>query len=297
MLVNQTALQGIYTSFKTIFNMAFATAAPVYPKIATEVPSSTKTEEYKWLGKLPRMREWIGDRVIQNLSGGDYAIKNKPWELTVGVDREDIEDDTIGVYRPLIETMGNSAASHPDELVLSLFHKGFTEKCYDKQAFFSTDHKDADEDAQSNKGTKKLSSTSYAAARAAMMSFKDPYGNPLNVVPNLLVVSPANEEEGRMILLAERDASGATNPWKGTAELLVLPQLSGNPTEWFLLCTTMPVKPFIFQQRKKTEFVAMDKPDDSNVFMKKEFIYGVDCRDNAGFALWQLAYGSTGAVE
>jgi phage major head subunit gpT-like protein len=38
----------------------------------------------------------------------------------------------------------------------------------------------------------------------------------------------------------------------------------------------------------------MDSSTDQNVFMKKQFLYGVDCRDNAGFGLWQMAYGSTG---
>ena len=33
---------------------------------------------------------------------------------------------------------------------------------------------------------------------------------------------------------------------------------------------------------------------DDNVFFEKKYIYGVDSRDNAGYGLWQLAYGSTG---
>ena len=28
--------------------------------------------------------------------------------------------------------------------------------------------------------------------------------------------------------------------------------------------------------------------------MRKEYLYGVDGRYNAGYGLWQLAYGSTG---
>ena len=296
MLVNQAALQGIYKSFKTIFNQAFGATSPVYTKIATEVPSGTRSEEYKWLGKLPRMREWIGDRVIQNLGAHEYTIKNKDWELTVGVDRNDIEDDTIGVYRPLVESLSVSAATHPDDLVISLFHLGFSAKCYDGQPFFADEHQDGNETPQSNKGTKKLSPTSYAAARAALMSLKDEAGNSLKIVPNLLVVSPANEEMGRKILMNEYMANGENNPWKGTAELLVLPELSANPDEWFLLDTSKPIKPFIFQKRKAPEFVAMDSPNDPNVFIKREFIYGVDSRDNAGFGLWHLAYGSTGAT-
>jgi len=296
MIVNQATLQSIFHSFKTIFNKALDTAQPVYDRIATTVPSSTREEEYKWLGKVPRMREWIGDRVIQNLAAYGYAIKNRDWEATVGVDRNDIEDDSIGIYTPLIQALAQSAALHPDELVFELLVNGFTQKCYDGQPFFAAEHVDGNQPAQSNTTTVKLSATSYAAARSAMMSYKDEHGRPLKIVPNLLVVAPKNEETGRKILMAETDANGATNPWKGTAELLVAPELAGNDDMWFLLDVSKPIKPLIFQQRKRPEFVAKDRPDDDTVFMKKEYLYGVDSRDNAGYGLWQLAYGSTGTT-
>lgn len=294
MIVNQATLQSIYRSFKTIFNQALENTQPVYERIATVVPSSAREEEYKWLGKVPRLREWIGDRVIQNLTAHGYTIKNRDWEATVAVDRNDIEDDAIGIYRPLIQQLAQAAALHPDELVFELLVKGFTEKCYDGQPFFAPEHVDGNQPPQSNMTTAPLSPTSYAAARAAMMSFKDEHGRPLKIVPGLLVVPPALEEPARKILMAETDASGATNPWRGTAELLVAPELAGNDSMWFLLDVSKPIKPLIFQQRKKPEFVAKDSPDDENVFMRKEFLYGVDCRDNAGYGLWQLAYGSTG---
>ena len=87
------------------------------------------------------------------------------------------------------------------------------------------------------------------------------------------------------------------NIYKDTAELLVVPELAANPEQWFLLCTKRPVKPFIFQNRRKAQLVAKDSPTDDNVFMKKEFIYGVDARCNAGYGLWQLAFGSTGEAD
>lgn len=57
-----------------------------------EVPSVSREENYKWLGQIPRMREWVGEREIQNLSASDYTIKNKDFELTIAVPRNDIED-------------------------------------------------------------------------------------------------------------------------------------------------------------------------------------------------------------
>ena len=294
MIVNSVALQSIFKGFKTLFNEAFAGTKPTYEKVATVVPSSTKSEEYGWLGAFPRLRKWVGDRVINSLAAHGYTIKNESWEATVEVNREDIEDDAYGVYTPMIKELGRSAATHPDEIVFGLLAKGFTETCYDGQYFFDTDHKDEDGPVQSNKGTKVLSAASYSAARAQMMSLLDAKSTPLGIMPNLLVVPPQLEEAARKILYAEQ-IEGTTNTLKNTAELLVAPWLAANPTAWFLFDTSRAIKPLIFQQRKKPEFVSMDATNDQNVFMKKQYIYGVDCRDNAGFGLWQLAYGSTGA--
>ena len=294
MIVNSVALQSIFKGFKTLFNEAFAGTKPTYEKVATVVPSSTKSEEYGWLGAFPRLRKWVGDRVINSLAAHGYTIKNESWEATVEVNREDIEDDAYGVYTPMIKELGRSAATHPDEIVFGLLGKGFTETCYDGQYFFDTDHEDEDGPVQSNKGTKVLSAASYSAARAQMMSLLDAKSTPLGIMPNLLVVPPQLEEAARKILYAEQ-IEGTTNTLKNTAELLVAPWLAANPTAWFLFDTSRAIKPLIFQQRKKPEFVSMDASNDQNVFMKKQYIYGVDCRDNAGFGLWQMAYGSTGA--
>ena len=66
-----------------------------------------------------------------------------------------------------------------------------------------------------------LDKSSYKAARTALMGMKGDYGRPLGLRPRLLVVPPALEEAGLELLNAERDAAGATNVYRGTAELLV----------------------------------------------------------------------------
>lgn len=296
MIINQATLRSVFRGFKVIFSAGFEAAKPLYQKIATVVPSNTKEEDYKWLGKIPKMREWIGDRQIQNLAAYGYTVKNKDWEATVAVDRNDIEDDTIGIYEPLIQSLADSAARHPDELVFDLLKKGFTQLCYDGQYFFDSDHKDGNSPIQSNRGNGKLTAARYATARATMMSYVDDQGRPMRIMPNLLVVSPMNEEIGRKICYNDKLPNGEDNPWRGSAELLVVPDLADTPDYWFLMDVSKPIKPIIFQSRKKPQFNYLDDPNSETVFMKKEFLYGVDSRDNAGYGLWQLCYGSTGEV-
>lgn len=300
MIINQASIRETFQSFNTVFNMAFQDIKPQYPRVAMEVPSETRDETYAWLGAVPSMREWIGDREAKNLAAYGYTIRNKDFELTVSVPRNDIEDDRIGVFKPMFQDLAYSAGNHPDKLVFSLFSKSFTEKCFDGKPFISDSHTPGyagtKAKAQSNKGTAVLTPTSYSTARSSMMSIVDDEGNPLYIVPDLLVVSPQEEATARQIVYAEL-INNQTNVFKGTADILVVPELATNPKQWFLLCTKRPVKPFIFQNRRKPQLVAKDSPNDDNVFWQKEFVYGVDMRCNTGFGLWQLAYGSTGEAE
>ncbi|AVL53264.1 hypothetical protein CEP88_12030 [Roseobacter denitrificans] len=66
----------------------------------------------------------------------------------------------------------------------------------------------------------------------------------------------------------------------------------GSGPAWFLLDTSRAVRPIIWQERESYKFEALDRPGDYNAFFHNEYIYGVRARVNAGFGLWQLAYGS-----
>jgi phage major head subunit gpT-like protein len=140
MIINSSGLAALFTGFKTIFNSAFAGAPSVFEKVAMVVPSTTEQETYAWLGTITRFREWLGDRVIQNLKSHGFTIRNKSFENTVGVDRDKIEDDTYGVYNPFIAQLGQDAKTHPDEMIFALLAAGLSTLCYDGQYFFDTDH-------------------------------------------------------------------------------------------------------------------------------------------------------------
>jgi len=72
---------------------------------------------------------------------------------------------------------------------------------------------------------------------------------------------------------------------------------AGAGPAWYLFDDTRALKPIIYQLRKKAQFVALDKPDDPNVFNRNEFLYGIDNRCNVGFGFWQYAYGSKSPLD
>jgi len=217
-IVNRNSLNAMYTGFKTAFNNAFAGVKPMWDKIATLVPSGNKTETYGWIGQFPNLREWIGDRQVKSLAASSYQITNKKFEGSVGVPRDDIEDDNYGLLTPIFASMGQSAAVHPDTLVFALLAAGFATTCYDGQNFFDSDHP---------VGTGTVSNTG-----------------------------------------------------------------GGSGAAWYLLDTSRPLKPLIFQKRRDYELKSMTDGNDEAVFMRDEYRYGVDARGNVGFGFWQMAYGS-----
>lgn len=298
MLVNASTLDAVFANLRTEFNRAFSAAPTQWARIAMRAPSGSAQNDYKWLSEFPKMKRWIGDKHVKSLEAFSYTVVNEDWETTVEVDRNHIEDDTLGIYAPQAQSAGFAAAQFPDELVFSLFN--FTGKGFDGLAFFATTHKVAGASV-SNKGTAALSVAtqaaaiaSYGAARTAMRKFKDDEGRSLNVIPDTLVVPPALEDVGNALLMSERLDDGKVNPYKGTAQLLVVPDLATD-TEWYLLDTKKPVKPFIYQERKAPVFVQQTDPQTDDVFMRRRFKYGAEARAAGGYGFWQLAYGSTGA--
>lgn len=231
MLITAAALNALRTGFQTSFQQGFDGEASIYEQIATTVPSTTKSNTYGWLGNWPGMREWIGDRQLKSMQEHGYSIANKDWEATVEVDRNDIEDDNLGMYGPMFEAAGQSARRKPDELVFALLKAGHATACYDGQYFFDTDHPVA----------------------------------------------------------AEVDGTGAVATVSNVQ--------AGALASWYLLDTSRPLKPLIFQNRKSPQFTAMDTATDESVFMRKKYRYGVDSRSNVGFGFWQMAFKSSAELN
>lgn len=74
-----------------------------------------------------------------------------------------------------------------------------------------------------------LDSSNYAAARAAMMSFKSDEGRPLGIVPNKLVVGPSLEQAARQIVINQlivQNGAAVSNEWANNVELVVVPWLT-----------------------------------------------------------------------
>lgn len=300
----QRVVNALATSLKKVFDAAFEAAESQWDQVAMQVPSTGASNTYAWIDKFPKLRKWIGDKVVKQLSGHAYTIINNDFEATVEIDRNDIEDDNLGIYKPQTEMAGESSKQWADELVFTTLTNGFDEKCYDGKTFYATNHEVGEgknKKLVSNRLNVPLSidslaaaKASYGAARTMLRSVKDEEGRPLNLKPSLLIVPPALEDIANALMTNDRLEDGKPNPYKATAKVLVVGWLKTD-TEWHLHDSTKPVKAIIFQPRKKPVFVQQTDTSSDSVFMRKKFKYGAEARGAAGYGLWQMAVGSTGA--
>ncbi len=304
MLVNKSTISSVFLNLKTIFNNAFEDYKPEWPKTAMLSPSNTSQEDYVWLSKFPVMREWLGDKQVSALKAFSYSVVNQDWEATVEVDRNDVEDERLSIYRPQAEMAAFSASHLGDDLIDALKNGGFATAGPDGQYFYDTDHPVGQETITdtSNLGTAALSVATLAGAIAsigvgitAMMSLVSDEGRQLRIVPDVLEVGPTLAPTAKIMVSSDKFADESPNPYNGTLKLMVNPGIT-SATAWFLHCTKFPYKPFIYQERKKPTFVQQIKADSDDVFMRKMFKFGAEARAAAGYGLWQLSYASTGAA-
>lgn len=306
MLVNKAALDAVFNGLKTLFNNALKATPGNWKLTAMEVPSSGAGENYAWLSRFPKMRKWVGDKQIKALEAGKYYKKNEPWETTIAVKRDDIEDDSLGIYNTQALSAGESAGELHDIIVDDLKNAAFTEAGMDGQYFYDTDHplknSDGAEASVSNKGTAALSAAtlaaakaSYGAAREAIMGFTDSEGMPLRLIPDVLEVPAALEAIAKILVTAGKLQDNSPNPYQNTAKVVVNPALT-SATGWMLHVTNkQAIKPFIVQMRKAPVFVSQTSSENDDVFNRAEFKFGAEARATGVYGFWQLSYGSTGA--
>lgn len=149
MLINTETLTALDTMVSTAFAQGVSKADPAFDEIVMLAPSGSRSNSYVWLGAMSGMREWVGDRVVDQLSGHTYTVENKSYEKTISILREDIEDDQYGVYANVAEELGLAVKTHKSKLVWELLAAGESQNGYDGVPFFSDNHP-SDGGVQSN---------------------------------------------------------------------------------------------------------------------------------------------------
>lgn len=305
-------LVGFRTRWETMFNQAFALAEPQIEKIALQV-NSGRVEQvvHRWMAGIPGMREFTDTRVINNLETNGQTVRNRKWEDTVAIKREDLERDQYGVYDPMVARLGQIAKLHRDELGFGLLSDMLTDPtitAYDGIAFYGN-HNANRKVSFNNVSAANLAEPALATAIQELRKRRDRFGNPLAAAQSrpLLIIPPDLEFTARKLqnlsfIVTTRPgtaaptgadvAAGAENVLQGAFDIVISPYLK-TAKEWHLTLVDRICKPVIWQLEQEIEMYGWDK----FLFqwsMHDEYVLGARGLYAVGPGLPEMAYGSTG---
>ena len=275
-----------------------ATESTFYQDLSTRVASTLAEEKFRWLGSFPLVREWGGGRVATGLRAESYDAAIQKYELTLAIDRDAIDDDQTGQIRLRIGEMAAYAATHKDYLIGQLLLNGATTGyvAYDGATYFSTTHESGDSGAQDNDITVTVTSATnpttddlklaIKSAIQQMLGYLDDFGKSVRLTPTGLVLAvPAALYFTMLEAIQASVVTQTSNVLQGAARVLAIPELNGQPTEFYLLKTNKQPRPFVFVDRMPIEF----KLDDSKVFSDEMYYAGVRARYTMIYGEWRHA--------
>ena len=285
------------------FDNGVDSAQPFYPTVCYDASSVRSSEKYGWIGNMPGMREWVGDRQFSELRSANFVIDNKHFESSLAIKKTDIADDNLGQYGPIMEQLGIEAAHHPDELWFNALELGESTACFDGQFFFDTDHSWGKSGTQSNDLTSTVVSTSAVtvaelktAIRAAvkqMLGFKNDQGKlyhrpTVSRLNDLTLLVPLALRDVAYDALESQLLSNSTNVIVDRPTIVASPYLTSD-VKFYLFKTGDPVKPFVFQQREPLSRM-MKGLDDIEI---KDVKFMTEARYNVGYFAWWTAVLTT----
>lgn len=274
--------------------------------------SDQDSEEYRWIGQNPVMREWVGGRHAKGFTSNGISITNKHFEATIDIPVKHLRRDKTGQVKARIGELAARTNSHWAMLVSELINKGESNQCYDGCPFFSTEHKEGKSGKQSNKITFDIAKAGIngevgiptapteAALREAILSginaiigYKDDVGEPMNENANkfIVMVPVSLWFTAKACMGVQLTVGGATNPVQVLSglDIAVTPNTRLDAKDKiYVFRADGDVKAFIRQEEEAVQVKAKAEGSEYE-FDHDAHQYGVDTWRNVGYGYWHHA--------
>lgn len=265
--------------------------------------SDQGSEEYKWLGMSPAMREWIGGRNAKGFRENGITIVNKEYEATMEVLVKELRRDKTGQILVRVRELADRTNSHWASLLTTLIVNGASTACYDGQFFFDTDHAEGDSGTQDNDLTGGIVDKDNATAAemekailrniSQILGFKDDQGEPMNEnAREFRVMVPIKMMSSAMAAINNPtivDASGSRQNTIPTSGFRITLDANARLTAtdvFYTFRTDGNVKPFIRQEEEPVMIDAIAEGSELE-FNENKHHYGVKATRNVGYGYWQ----------
>jgi phage major head subunit gpT-like protein len=287
-------LAAVYKGFARLFDR-FVAEIPdneIFNLLATEDQSNDLEREYFFSSRLGAgMKELLGEFSIDKIKLQSITINTKRFYDAIQMNRDDLELDRLGLYRPHIQALAESYRRHRHKLVIETLESGWTSNSYDGVSFFNDAHplpNGQTNDNRLNTGGAGLTENTVATALTLLARMKDDSGNPLGLRGTHLLVPPELEVAARKVVNATLTGGGNTNVLAGRLQVVVSPYLT-SASRWYVLDASLSVaKPVVFRVAQPPRL----EMDDSRAVLNDIILWVVKARYNAALALYHTIIGA-----
>lgn len=274
MIINRENLQAMFRAYSTAFQQGI-TRTPLIPIdfMYRDFPSTTKANFYAWMDFIEGFREWVGDRVFNNITAQMFEVLNRDFECSHSIGRNDILDDTYGIHTPLLQMKAEAWPLKLQDLVIGVMTENPV--CFTGRNLIAANHALGGQ-TLNNRTTSALTVATFETAFEESAEWK--FANKELIKPTWthLVVGEALRStawkivEAREKLVTITNQAGTENvggamepnPQAGRCKLVVLPEFAGDyANHWRLLDCSKPVKP-VARQIRETPVPKMDEDPD-----------------------------------
>lgn len=295
-VITSDFLAGVLTNFRALFHTDFdaALAGEAWRELATVVPSTTRTESYSWLGSVPKMQDVTrGDLILDELGNFSFSIENKVWKAGFEVERQEFEDDKLGLIRPRINDLAREGARHPAELVFGLLEDN--PAAYDGVALFANTRviggsANIDNLLAGTGITVAAFKVDLATARGVLSRFQDDKGRPMGNRANVIITPPeltgvawealnASQTPGAGTPVMPASENGVV---QGAGFTIVENPYATDATDWYLATRRPGRNPFIFQEREAVTLEGLTTPESETAIIRDRYVYASRGRYNVG---------------
>lgn len=285
--------------------------------VATVIDGATQDiVTYSFVGNVPMMQQWIGERKQQPLSPFSLSITNVKYEATMVIDVADLRRDKTSQLQIRVGDLARRAVEHPQKLISTLIIDGDTTTsglAYDGQQFFDTDHDESGSNQTNDLTSTEIPSANVTTATAPtptemanvisetigyMYGYTDDQGEPVNGGARDFVIMCGTAQLYSAAIQAARLnalASGADNPLVGLRQTgvnvtpIMNPRLSANTDAIQIFRTdSTGYKPFIFQIDEPLTTQLLGAGSDYEV-LNDAHLFGVKATYAAGYGAWNQA--------
>lgn len=267
----------------------------LHQKILNVRNASKEYEEFMHISGLPNLIEWNADGgelpYVDPIQGQRVLFVMKDYGYMWSISKRLMRGNQYqSVSAELVRSAGNSALNTVEALTAAMLISG--DAGYDGVPLIATNHPLLGAgDTISNKVSGALSATTLGNALTLFRKIRNNRGQPLNIEPAYLVVSPDEEVTAKQLMnstvnVRDSAATDYINVFKGMAEVVVSPFLSyGGTTRWFLVSKPEDHRMMLFWREKPTVVTEKD-------FRTQGILTAITMSFAIGYADWRGIVGN-----